>query len=191
MHISVYLPIKIIYINDWRGGFQLVKVSQPYPPYNFDIHFVKESLKEYLTSTETADKYRSFRPPYANEVYGLNVYDLLINLCLQKKYDYRPFGVLKDHHLLMIKRLNYMLDKKYISNCQKLIDEYKKMTNLTQILLFKEIKCLLKPTPLCLENIIVQLQKIKSMDAQLVEEIIDKITGAPLYFPYQDLRENK
>lgn len=91
----------------------------------------------------------------------------------------------------MIKRLNYMQDKKYINDCQKLIDEYKNMANLTQIVLCKEIKYLLNPTPVYLEDIIMQLQKIKTMDTHLVQEISNRITEDTFYFPYQDLRENK
>ena len=185
------LPSEQDYINDWRGGIQLIKVSPPYPPYTFDIHFVKESLKEYLTGTETSNRYRGFKQPYADEVYGLNVYELLINFCREKKCDYRPFGVLKDHHTLMVKRLNYMQDKGYIYNCKKLVDEYKSMAKLTQIVLYKEMKYILKPASSYLEEIIAYLQKIKSMDSQLVEEISNKIVGDAFYFPYQDLRENK
>lgn len=185
------LPPEQDFMNDWRGGFQLVKISPSFPAYYFDIYHVKESLIEYLNGSETADRYRWFKQPYANEVYGLNVYDLLIDLCHEKKFDYRPFGVLKDHHTLMIKRLHYMEEKAYIKDCQAIIEEYKKITHLLHIIVNKEIKYSFKPNPIYLEDIIVQLQKIKSTDAELVKKIIDKITGEKFYFPYQDLRETK
>ncbi len=192
--INAYLslPPDQDFMNDWRGGFHLIKVSQSYPPYQFDIYYVKESLIEYLSGYETADRYRGFKPPYANEVYGINVYELLIDLCREKKWDYRPFNAIKEHHTLMIKRLSYMQEKSYIKkDCQKIIDEYKQATRLLQIIVGKEIKYSLKPNPLYLEDIIVQLKKVKSIDAELVEQIVENIVESKIYFPYQDLRETK
>lgn len=191
--INAYLslPQEQDFMNDWRGGFQLVKISSSYPPYRFDIHFVKESLQEYLNGTETPNRYRGFKQPFANEVYGLNVYDLLINFCHEKKYDGRPFSVLKDHHTLMIKRLIYMEENKLIKDCRKIIDQYSDIIKLLHIILNKQIKYSLKPNPAYLEDIIVQLKNIKVTDAQLVQEILDRTIDHTFYVPYQDLRELK
>lgn len=121
------VPPEQDFINDWRGGVQLIKVSPSYPPYYFDIYYVKESFGEYLNGIETANRYRGFKPPYANEVYGLDIYDLLISFCYEKKYDYRPFSVLKDHHTLMIKRLIYMQERQKVIDCTNIVNEYIKI----------------------------------------------------------------
>lgn len=191
--INAYLslPSDKDYMNDWRGGFQLIKITPSYPPYSFDTYFVKESLQEYLNGTETPDRYRGFKQPYANEVYGLNIYNLLINFCYEKKSDSRPFSVLKDHHKLMIKRLEYMQENNYIEKCQDIIDEYKDITNLTEVVLYKEIKYSLKPNSECLDEIIIQLKKIKSTETQLIQEVYDKIAEHKFYFIYHDLRKSK
>lgn len=191
--INAYLslPSKQDYMNEWRGGLLLIKVSPSYPPYSFDTRFVKESLKEYLEGTETTERYRGFKQPYANEVYGRNIYDLLINFCYEKKSDSRPFSVLKDHHKLMIKRLEYMQENNYIEKCQDIIDEYKHITNLTQTVLYKEIKYSLKPNLEYLDEIIIQLKNIKSTETQLIQEMYDKIVERTFYFSYQDLRKSK
>lgn len=185
------VPPEQDYMNDWRGGVQLIQVNPSYPPYKFDIHFVKESLYEYLNGVETANRYRGVKSPFANEVYGLDIYDLLINFCSENKVNYKPFSVVKDHHTLMIKRLRYMQENNFISNCQDIIDEYESLINVLHIVVNKQIKYALKHTVKPLNDIITQLQIIKSMDAQLVEKTLDRIKGQPLYFQYQDLRKSK
>ncbi|MWC27647.1 hypothetical protein [Paenibacillus sp. MMS18-CY102] len=109
---------------DGRGGIELLSFYSK-THYDFDVYFVAESIKEYIHSTNTSDKYRMFKNSTPGE-YGLNVYTTLGTFLEENPdfRDYKPLHILFDHKVLMLERIKFMGMHGFLSNSEEIYEQY-------------------------------------------------------------------
>ena len=101
-----------------------------YFDYQLDLKLIKESIREYLTSQNSSEKFSMFYTPMANDEFGfgIGVYDHLtkyfekiLNQDDCNNIDFRSIHGLLEHKQLMLSRVKYMQKNSYVDNCDMLI----------------------------------------------------------------------
>lgn len=181
--------------NDWlfgTGGVMLISVNNVFT-YKFDTKLVKDTLIEYLESTQSMDKYRLYNNPFAGEKYGLQVYDMAINFCHnvqngKQKPDFRALHNIYDHKVLMLNRLQYMQEHGYLSNCEDVVDKYSKLREQMHTVVMKFIKMAFKKDFNGFNSIVNEISNIKNNERVLISIIIEKIIHRPAYRVFEEKR---
>jgi hypothetical protein len=111
--------------------------------YTFDLELFSRLLNDFLQSRNTVQRYEEEKVRVGREcVYGLQAYEYLKN-CIQyieesKQYNWntvKSLHLIVDHKKAMILRIHFMIEKKYINNGVSILNEYKKIEALSQIIL--------------------------------------------------------
>ena len=167
------------YINEKFGGITLWKYNSK-ANYDFDSVLVKQTLQEYILSTNYMERFRFMRNThndrYLNIKHGIGVYEFLKEVIITQ-----PGSIPKcmnnfyDHKSLMVHRLNYMKNNNllgnpdaHINNYTKIRDEMKKNSNLAIKYQFTKDKRLL-------EKITSSLDQLKAFEIDTVNTIIRSI----------------
>lgn len=168
--------------------YRLVKRRTDKISYNFDVEVFKQKLLDYVNSTnlykgrspmntpdlEEAFLYCDFKEAY-DFSFGLEVYKTIQSLYLNRNIDVKAFHLLYEHKQLMIKRINFLFNNKFLneSNYKKLCIDFEDLLHKTLILrnLFLKYKFEFP------EKIIFKINEIYILDYQLSMDLINALEG--------------
>ncbi|MEN8907968.1 MAG: hypothetical protein ABF289_18605 [Clostridiales bacterium] len=172
---------------DLLEGIILMKYND-YEKYDLDIDLIRKTLEEYLCCMPSNLSYTfGYRKDiYLNKsdfAFGLNIYDVLIEYedilikRLEKKESItrymRGFNVLKDHKILMLKRLN-IINKKFKNiKFNKIINDFHNMLNYNKIMEFNILKSYVQMNREDFIKVKSNLCKLKKMDEKFTEDLIN------------------
>ncbi len=112
------------------------KDSKSYnPSYEFDVENVKNLLSDYLFSKNTSANYRSLGKPNdcasGISVYGelIKHYESILKNDNNVTCDIKHFHLLYEHKKVMVSRLEYLMDNKYIDRRDDLITVFRNLQN--------------------------------------------------------------
>lgn len=150
--------------------------------YEFDIEHVKLSLMEYLNSKCSSDKLRMYANPIEELGYGIGVYLHLIKylryIIDNKKIeiiDFRGFHGLLEHKKLMINRIKYMKNNKYLFQSHSIIEEFQDIAKDVNILRNLIFKFNIKPNHTLLDTCVDIIEKLKTKEHVAISTLIEKI----------------
>lgn len=147
--------------------------------YVFDIDFVKEQIREFVSSIDYSECFRSTDNPFVQREYGLRAYDLLSSFLRDDKEQCwggrKSLAVLCDHKKLMVARLQYMIKGGYINN-YNLLAEYEDMYNNQERLLLLFIKYEATKNCKYREKVAAELELIKLREKDCLIELLNELS---------------
>lgn len=177
---------------DWLSGVELLSYRKNknrnfrISPirYRFDIQLVADSIREYLLSTPTAQRHNFSSEQYKrNYIFGIQVYDQL-SKCLSLTYDkkigadLRPFHVLWDHKVVMLRLIKFLVNNSYLLDGEYYIKEYTLVERETQVIRNLYMKFLIDSDFAILLKIREELLKVKELEIKILEGILHNIPKA-------------
>ncbi len=167
-----------------KGGLLLFTVFLQ-TDYPFDTQLVKETIIEYLNSTNSSYRLRAIESPNTYALYGMDLYKGVSDffqsvLSGQYKCDLKPLHNLVDHKYIMLKRLSYMSEKGLLSDFEKIYADYREIYDEMRALSNLAIKYRLTQNPASVEKIIVNLPRIKAKEQNLLEVLLKNIKDTPV-----------
>ncbi len=126
-----------VFKDDYKGrrGLYVIQKNTEDAYYELDVKYIKDTMKEYLNADDTKNHFRMMRNRFVDTVFGVNVYDAVLEQTkkqLSKEepdFDIRPLHVVYDHKVLMGERLKYMMDKGYLAYDADVLDDYQSVIN--------------------------------------------------------------
>lgn len=111
-------------VNVQESRITLMKCN-PEKFYEFDRSCVKRNVYEYIHSIHTDERYSEINNPNTDYSFGMSIYDNLVEYYRVFK---RRFAIIQlhniyEHKLLMLNRVRYMIDNRYIEKNTELINE--------------------------------------------------------------------
>jgi hypothetical protein len=154
--------------------------------YEFNIELFKYDLKEYLYSVDNSGflgKRARFFNCYNNYAFGINTYSLLIDhlesLITGNHFtDWRTFTFLKDHKELMLLRLQYMYDHKYLHS-NDILKQWKIITDSFAVLLNLYLKYIVSNDGTIISRIVSKIKELYKTEREILANVlmmIDKKT---------------
>lgn len=172
---------------NWEASIFLYQLKQT--DFYFTPEFVREQILDYLypekqfcyfnrmicpkSVIDTKERY-----DYTN--FGVNCYEFLQEFIIKNadgvvNSDIRFFCIMEDHKYLMLKRYEFMLDRKFITEnielyegLKELLDKFRALTNLY-------LKHIITSEKELLKNIAGQLIELKKKDISLMNQFVEAI----------------
>lgn len=124
-----------VFKDDYKGtrGLYVIQKNTDIKYYDLDTVLIKRTLEEYLQSVDTKDHFRMMRNRFDDTIFGVKVYDALLERVdkqLHKEepdFDIRALHIAYDHKILMLERLKYLMEHEVIPFDQAMLDEYAKV----------------------------------------------------------------
>ncbi len=158
----------------------------PKSNYSFDIIHVRNQLYEYVNCINSSDKYRQNAMPYSFRVYGLRVFDIILNHVqnvknLNVQLDRRIFHLLYLRCKIMCRRLEFMVNCGLINNVSDYCDSYLTLTKFVEINSNLALKYQQTKNESLIFTIQSNVQKIYVEDGKLSEKLLH-IINRMMYF---------
>lgn len=140
--------------------------------YEFDIDSVKESIYEYINSIPTEKKYASITNT-RNYFFGISVYDKLAEKFenIKSFKGVIPFHIIMEHKQLMVQRIRYMLDNRFINRCDDILLGFENLVEETQSCKMLFIKYLYAPTNKNRDKVKGKIIDIKEHDEEMMKKL--------------------
>ena len=132
---------------DWIQGVNLISHRtlfdhnmhhfSDYYHWNFDIELFKTLLEDFILSKNSAKKFPNPKFAYLDggHCFGLDCYDFILNKISNFNYiDHRAFYLLMEYQYVMSKRIEYLLDKKFIQDFKFILLSQEIEANMRNIL---------------------------------------------------------
>ncbi len=121
--------------DDYKGtrGLYVIMKNTDTTYYDVDTVLICRTIREYLNSEDTKDHFRMMRNRFDDTVFGLKVYDKVLDRINKQMaseepdYDIRALHVMYDHKVLMYDRIKYLMANDYMDYDQALLDEYEEV----------------------------------------------------------------
>lgn len=121
-----------VFRDDYKGirGLYVIQKNVDSRYYEMDPILIKRTLIEYLDGSDTKNHFRMMRNRFDDTVFGVNVYDALIERVDEQlkqeepDYDIRALHVAYDHKVLMLERLRYLMANEVIPFDQTMLEQY-------------------------------------------------------------------
>ncbi len=164
----------------WNDRIFLFQYN-PEAKYYFDIQVVIELISEYLDSGNSDMRYRSFHNPTNKFVFGIKIYDSLIEYyqllsAEQVKYDARIPFLLWEHKKCMRDRINYLIEIEKYQNLDNCLKAYKKIENDAKTLLSIMLVYKYKKNSSYLTKIISILRQIRAEEVVILKKLLSKLS---------------
>ena len=161
----------------WEDDIYILKYVNS--DYNLNPTLIKNTIRNYLNGEEPAEYNKRFSNSLKNTVYGVNVYDRVIdylkllqesgNLFEDSIIDNRTFRLIKEHKEVMLERIE-MLNRRY-GNLDDLLAKYKNTVKLAQLGHFLALKYKIKSEKKELVKLMDIIRQIKEDDIKLLSEL--------------------
>lgn len=141
--------------------------------YEFDKKSVKNSIYEYINSVQTDIRYAEINNPDDNYIFGIRVYDALINYYKNgaSSKSVIPLHIIYEHKKLMLDRVVYMIENKYISHDQGIIDDYLKIIDEAYKCKLLFLKYSYVDTEAAYKKLEKCINEIKNLDKELMQRL--------------------
>ncbi|WP_440109532.1 hypothetical protein [Paenibacillus sp. QZ-Y1] len=180
---DAYNHVGILNLEDWLEGIQLVTYREKNNfwglthYYKFDIDKLIIELSDYLTSFKTVKRYGHAYYQWmlhaADYAFGLEVYDVIINYlnATSDLNDLRPLFVLWEHKKVMLLRIKYLEENKFIHTV--LSTGYIKIEQETKILMGLYLKYLLTREEKIRQRIISKLSAVRQEEEVILRNLLN------------------
>lgn len=156
-------------------------------PYQFDMGFVAEQIKDYYLSKNLSKNLRSFynHESYSNWTYGLNILPKLkerFNLYLENnnKIDIRPVYTLYDYKKLMVARILYIKENNFFDINPRLYEGFKELQKKSLILVNLNLKYDLIQDKKIIYKIMTLIDEIYLSEKELLGNLLDDFSESAL-----------
>jgi hypothetical protein len=163
-----------------KGGLLLLKKNY-LDTYEFDRCLVHNYFNSYIDPGDFFD-IRSVRTQYfINTKYGIDVYDMIVeitnSLYENNLYDVKTLHNLYDHKVLMVSRIEYMLNNGYLDMPMSSLNDFIDIRNKSEILwrLTLKMRASQKRDDDKRDYIANELINIKNMEVELYKKVRNKI----------------
>lgn len=142
--------------------------------YEFDIENVKESIYEYINSISTDKKHISITN-VRDYVFGLSVYDKLAEYFENSNLfqGVIPFHIIMEHKQLMVLRIKYMLDNKFIKECDDILTGFEMLVEKARNCKMLFIKYQYAPTDQNRDKVKSKIIDIKQHDEEMMKKLYE------------------
>ncbi|MCR5702873.1 MAG: hypothetical protein K6G76_12130 [Lachnospiraceae bacterium] len=121
-----------VFNTDYKGtrGLYVIQKNTENRYYELDKDLIKRTINEYLEGFDTKDHFRMMRNRFDDTVFGVNVYDAILERIDKQlheeepDFDIRALHIAYDHKVLMLDRLKYLMANEVIPFDQAMLDEY-------------------------------------------------------------------
>lgn len=167
-------------VNIQMGGkVELILFNKKPPPFLLNLSAIRDQINDYIGSLNSDSRINTFS---CNEIYGLSIYDKLIEHLEQVKFQhawshYRPFHILMEHKSIMVHRLTYLRDHYGLAKVDSIIDGYKELHRICEINVAYNIKYDLTKNTRNLSRIITNLQLVMQNEKNWLEQLLEVLTG--------------
>lgn len=150
------------------------------PSFEFDIKNVKYLLEDYVKSYDTSDKLRMLNNPKSSYVYGIQAYKEIIKYYKSEKSneqcDIRVPYLLWEHKKAMVSRIEYLSEKGYIEDSDRLLDMYTELRDTAQGIINMILKYYYsRDNKNLFAAAIESLEKMYSIDAMATEDLLNRL----------------
>ncbi|MBP2245845.1 hypothetical protein [Paenibacillus xylanexedens] len=156
-------------------------------PYQFDMKFVAEQIKDYFESKNLSLNFRSFysHELYSDWTYGINILPRLkrqINLHLEdnKLIDVRPYYTLYNYKKLMVARIRYIQENKFFDFKSIFREGFKTLENKSEILLNLYIKYKISKEKKYIYQLMNLLDDLYLIEKVLLERLLNDFSDKKL-----------
>lgn len=169
--------------DDWlylgKGGLSLISYNDSLG-YEFRLANVIEQLEGFLSGTNSFEKMREMTYRTRPCVFGLEVYDKLIEDLVkinrkEMEADYRPFHVICDHKALMLRRLLFLERNGYLESGTGLYERYRDVENDALLCRNLLIKYTLTNDSSIIDKMITNVRKIIKNETEIIEILLSKL----------------
>ncbi|WP_167957228.1 BtrH N-terminal domain-containing protein [Anaerosporobacter faecicola] len=171
-------------VNTWADNIRLLKYK-PYQ-YKFNMKLVKHLLSEYLSGQNSYETYNRFDEPRCDRVYGIEVYDkVLQHLTLveeNNKSDNKKKDIYLDNHifrLLMEHKKLMMMRMEFINNrfvdISNLINAYKQVEQIASKSHGIAIKYWSNESLVYIEKLKQNITLIKKLECNILKDLLEKL----------------
>jgi len=125
-------PDDHMFKDDYKGtrGLYVIFKNTDVMYYDVDTTLIRDTLREYLNSTDTKNHFRMMRNRFSDTTFGVEVYDRVLErinkqLSMEEPdYDIRALHIMYDHKAIMYERLKYLMANGYLNYDEELLDSY-------------------------------------------------------------------
>ena len=147
----------------------------------FDVQLVIEQLVDYLSSENTAMRFRMLDTSYyGQEGSGMDVYG-----CIRRRLEYSlehpdfcdfiSLHILWEHKKCMLLRIKYMEEHRYLDPGDLLFEAYKEIESQAQILRMMILRFQMQRDRRIVERLISRLDQCSQMEEPLLKKLLEKI----------------
>ncbi|QWU13708.1 hypothetical protein SAMN04487895_103397 [Paenibacillus sophorae] len=171
---------------DWlfsgKGGLSLISFNDSLG-YDFNLSNLAEQMEGFLTGHNCFEKSREMTHRTNPCVYGLAVYDKLIEnlIKIQDKEqgaDYRPFHVLCDHKALMLRRIPFLERHGYLKPGTGVLERYQSLENDALLCRNLLIKYMVTEQSSIIDKIITKIRKIRNEEEEQIKILLSNLVIA-------------
>ncbi|MDT3426277.1 hypothetical protein J2Z22_001803 [Paenibacillus forsythiae] len=168
---------------DWlysgKGGLSLISFTDSLG-YDFNIANVATQLEGFLAGHNSFEKSRELTYRTNPCVFGLEVYDKLIEDVIkihdqQQEADYRPFHVLCDHKALMLRRIPFLEEHGYLQPDSGILECYRSIENDALFCRNLLLKYMITKQSSIIDKIITNIRKIRKEEGEQIESLLTKL----------------
>ena len=168
--------------NEWQDDIYFIKYISA--DYKFNINAVKFALYDYLNSISTIEKNKRFSSPLKNTVYGLRVYDKVVEYLEIIKtqgnvfwggenIDNRIFRIIMEHKKLMLERIK-LINIRY-GGYDDIYNMYIAVERMAQSLHLLAVKYQITGDKKIVDKLIELIKRIKHDDEKILGELYKRI----------------
>lgn len=145
--------------------------------YEFDLINVKSLIEDYVHSYNTSLRNRMFGNINSDIIYGIEIYKYLKNnfenpVTSDYLKDIRPLHILWEHKKVMVSRIKFLSDNKYIENAEAVLSQLINIENKVLKLRNRQIKYTLTDHTYLLQNIINGFSELYVLENQALNELL-------------------
>ena len=152
--------------------------------YKLNIKLIKESLYNFLHSTEHQEEVKRFAKPLEDTVFGLAVYDKVLEYLkilsegkdlFQGNIDIRIFRLLREHKRIMLERIQVIHSK--FENLNGMYEKYEKIFQIADMTYMIAIKYRVKEDKEYLYRMAEYVRSMKQGDQTVLGELYERLAG--------------
>lgn len=183
-----YKSVRQIGLFDWLDGIEMIRLKENNGAYGFshkykfDVDLVKNSIKDYLSSTNNSIKWHyipSIQWKYDKDYFGIEIYSKLIeyldNQVEEIGIDMRPFYVLWEHKMVMLLRIQYMINNGFLNNVESISKDYITIERQAHILNSLWIKYAVSEDKKIIQRMVIIIKQLALEETLVLETILVEI----------------
>mgnify|MGYP001348798290 CR=1 FL=1 len=165
---------KLNSIVPWLEGIHILTLNKG-ETYTLELDTIINSLKDYVFSINSSKKYSESSSILSKNSFGLEVYDNLITFVKNQKnkiIDIRSFHILYEHKQCMVKRIEFLERREFISQSSYLKNGFQKIEEKALIIRNLVVKYNFTNDNRCIESIINNVKELKKEEENLMKQFI-------------------
>lgn len=166
-------------VNLSYNPIKLLKVRSDFK-YELDLELIRDLLLDYLNSNNSSRKLKMIKNPTENCVYGIKVYNEIVNYFQLFKnnsvqFDFRHLHILWEHKKCMLLRVKFISENYVSVGLDEVYSKYLVLERKCLLIRNLFLKYFIAKKPATIEKIILELNYISNMEQEIIPDLILKI----------------